>query len=215
VVGAHLSNDEALIAYINAGLDMHQEIAGVGLGIPTNQVTKVQRQFGKNMDFAVMYDSSIKGLLHNFSVDFPFLTYELAEYVINYARQKFPDLYMNALKFKNDAMHKGYVQTMFGRKRRFPYIDKENYNDVMKQATNTPIQGTASDVCLLSGIRIDNELEKDGIISHLVIHDGILMSGPKGYNTKKIVNIMTDVPFESKVNFGVDIKISQRWGEKE
>lgn len=210
-VGAHLSNDEVLIEYINSGRDIHKEMASIVFNKLEIQVTPNERQLAKNGFFAVMYFSTPRGFVFNFGRDFPGLTVKLADRIIDTVRMKFQRLYFWSLEIQKQVMEDHYITSLFGRKRRWDLISSENMKDVRKQATNTPIQASASDICLVSGIRLDKELPD--ILQHLPIHDGLLMSAPKSVDTEEVRCIMKDVPFESPVQFDVEIKRGERWGE--
>lgn len=207
VVGAHLADDDNLIGFINAGRDVYKEVGAVFF---KREITKLERQFVKNMVLAVMYNSSISGLVYNFKKSFPFLTEELAEKIIKLIREMFPQLYLRSLSVQQFVLEHNYIMSMFKRKRRFPLIDRWNRNDVLKEAANFPPQSGGSDICLLSGIRIDRECKE--VRQHMTNHDSLVGSMPMGYDTKEIINRMEDVPFDHKVNFRVDIKVGERWG---
>jgi DNA polymerase-1 len=130
---------------------------------------------------------------------------------MNVIRGEFKDLYLQALRFKVFAKEHHYAETLFGRKRMFPLITDENWEDIQKQATNTPIQGTASDINLLASMRCETEYPE--VLAHMLIHDSFVPSIPKNFDPEKIAQIMRDVPFESKVKFDVEYKISDRWGQ--
>ena len=220
-VGAHLSQDKNLIRRVNSE-DMHKEMAALIFNIPLEEVTKDQRFVAKTGVFAVMYFATIGGLVFNLKKDFPAINFELAEKMITFMRNEFPDLYEYSLKLQKLVVGeyeggkcivpgKHYTETLFGRKRYFPLITPATYKDVMKQATNTPIQGTATDICLLAGIRISKEIGWDKFRQQLIIHDSIggsLLSLEVGEQVKAI---MEDVPFDTDVNFEVESSIGDKW----
>jgi len=209
-VGAHMSQDQKLIEFINSGKDMHRLMAATVRGKTEDQVTKQERQFGKNMVFAVMFDAAVESMPYLFKKDFPFLDLPLAEKAVNVVRSSFPDLYLNALRLKVFAKENQYSITLFGRKRKYPFINDDNFDDVMKQATNMPIQGTASDINLLGSMRV--EKEEPDVKPHMIIHDSLVASVPKKYNIDNVVKIMEDVPFETNVKFEAEVKLCDRWG---
>lgn len=211
-VGAHCSNDDKLIEFLNSGGDMHREMAALILGVASTAVSKLERQFGKNVVFGVMYDILAKELVYTFKKDFPFLTLALATKAINLVRGQFPKLYLNALDYKVHVHKYGYVDTMFGRRRRFPLITNDNKKKILGQATNAPIQGGATDICLKAAMKID-ELLPDVKI-HFLVHDAIPNSIPinKPERADDIKAIMENVDFETRVKFVVDVKVGERWG---
>ena len=208
-VGAHMSGDAALIEFLNSGGDMHKEMASYILGVPISQITKLQRQFAKSMVFAVMYDADEKSLVFLFKKDFPFITPELSQRAVRMLRGRFPLLYDNALMLKKQALEQKYVKTIYGRKRRFPLITHENKKGILKQATNAPIQGSGSDICLLQA-RKASQLFPD-IIPHLLVHDSFVFSTPNRERVSDVQEVMSQVDFPTEVKFLTEAKVDQRW----
>ena len=75
---------------------------------------------------------------------------------------------------------KGYVETLFGRRRYIPEIKSNNY--MVRQfgsrvAMNTPIQGTAADIMKIAMINVYNKLKEENIDAKIVlqIHDELLL----------------------------------------
>lgn len=81
---------------------------------------------------------------------------------------------------KRFAYEHGYSCTMFGRRRRLPNlksrVDALRAN-AERQAVNAPIQGTGSDLTMLSLISINQQLKDAGMKSMLVatVHDSLVM----------------------------------------
>jgi DNA polymerase-1 len=211
-VGAHYCRDVMISRFLKEDRDIHKEMAARILNKPLNEVTKQERNFAKSMVFAIMYDATVYAILFTFKKDFPFLTEELARYAKASIQMEFPMLVVQAKEFQHFAEENHYSTTLFGRKRFYNLITKENKRDVHKRANNSPIQGTASDICLLSGMRIHKECPEVKI--HILVHDSIVASIPKGYNVNKLVEIMTTMPFETHIPFKVDHSIAERWGMK-
>ena len=80
---------------------------------------------------------------------------------------------------KKFAYKNGYVETMFGRRRRLPDLKSSLHRlraDAERQAINAPIQGTGSDLTLLSLIHINNYLKQHKMKSVIIatVHDSIV-----------------------------------------
>ena len=79
-----------------------------------------------------------------------------------------------------EAKEKGYVETIYHRRRYIPELKSNNYM-VRKfgdrAAMNTPIQGTAADIMKISMVKVFNELKKRNLRSKVVlqIHDELLI----------------------------------------
>ena len=82
-------------------------------------------------------------------------------------------------KTKKFALKHGYVETMFGRRRRLPDLKSKLpalKASAERQAINAPIQGTGSDLTLLSLIQINNFFKQNGLKSMMIatVHDSIV-----------------------------------------
>jgi DNA polymerase-1 len=111
----------------------------------------------------------------------------------------------------------------FGRHRRFGLIVDKNANQLQNEASNFPIQSTASDLTLLSAMHMLPELnELDAFVVN-VVHDSVLIEAPDRSDViRKAIKIAKEtmiwVPTEylrSKVPFDADAKIGRCWGKME
>ena len=87
-------------------------------------------------------------------------------------------------EIKIDAKEKGFVTTLFGRKRFIPELSATKKNLVAfgeRVAMNTPIQGTAADIIKLAMVRVDQRLEAEGLKTRLVlqVHDELILEAPE------------------------------------
>jgi DNA polymerase-1 len=74
------------------------------------------------------------------------------------------------------AREKGFVETMFGRKRYLPDILSRNSvvrGNAERNAINSPIQGSAADIIKIAMIRIQDSFEKEQLQTALIlqVHD--------------------------------------------
>jgi DNA polymerase I-like protein with 3'-5' exonuclease and polymerase domains len=110
--------------------------------------------------------------------------------------------------------------TPFGRKRRFGLVTPENRHVVMNEASNFPIQSTASDLTIISAIRMDPYLEEYGAYVVNLVHDSILVEGPGDPELTPIIcdiilRTMIETPtltLGSNVPFEADVKVGYKWG---
>jgi DNA polymerase-1 len=84
-------------------------------------------------------------------------------------------------KSKEIARQKGYVTTLFGRRRYLPDINSHNATVrgfAERNAINAPIQGTAADIIKVAMIRIHERFKKEGIKSKMIlqVHDELNFS---------------------------------------
>ena len=168
---AHISQDENMIHAFNHGEDIHKQAASKVLGIPIEEVTKEQRSSAKAVNFGIVYGISDFGLANQLGVS----NKQAKEYINQYLEK-----YQGIKHFMDDivesAKAKGYVETLFGRRRYIPEIKSSNY--MVRQfgsrvAMNTPIQGTAADIMKIAMINVNKALKEKHINVKIVlqIHD--------------------------------------------
>ena len=78
---------------------------------------------------------------------------------------------------------KGYVETLFGRRRYLPELKSGNFNMRAfgeRVARNMPIQGTAADIIKIAMIRVSDRLEREGLKAKLIlqVHDELIVECP-------------------------------------
>jgi DNA polymerase-1 len=84
-------------------------------------------------------------------------------------------------KAKLAAREKGYVTTLYGRRRYLPDINSANSTVrgfAERNAINAPIQGSAADIIKVAMIRIHNRFKAEGIRSKMIlqVHDELNFS---------------------------------------
>ena len=82
-----------------------------------------------------------------------------------------------------EAKEKGYVETLFGRRRYLPELKSGNFNMRAfgeRVARNMPIQGTAADIIKIAMIRVSDRLEREGLKAKLIlqVHDELIVECP-------------------------------------
>lgn len=174
-VAAIFSNDPALVQAYNEGKDVHRYVASKVFGVPEDKVTDDQRTQTKAVNFGLIYGKGAKSLAEDMKVSL-----EEAQEFLNKYFEEFKGVKQWLDKMKETVRKKKYVKTLTGRWRRLPGIDSNRrgvVNEALRMATNAPIQGTGSDITLISLIRINNELKKRKLKSCLCItvHDSIVL----------------------------------------
>jgi len=162
-VFASYSMDEFLLGVYRDGRDLHNEVA---IGMHGEDFTKEQRVMCKMFNFSYLYGGSE----YSFAEDAG-LNLDIArKFVQDYNR-----LMPQGLEYKRSQFRKlkreGYVETVFGRRRRFPFLIQRNYDDARKACVHMPCASTASDLTLLSGLKLNDE----GYDVVLMIHDEVIM----------------------------------------
>ena len=172
---AHISQDKHMLEAFKNGEDIHKQAASKVLGIPIEEVTKEQRGKAKAVNFGIVYGISDFGLAEQIGVS----RKEAKQYIEQYLEK-----YSGIKKFMDDiveeAKEKGYVETLFHRRRYIPELTSKNY--MVRQfgarvAMNTPIQGTAADIMKIAMIDTYNKLKEENLDAKLIlqVHDELII----------------------------------------
>jgi DNA polymerase-1 len=177
---AHLSADEGLIGAFRAGIDIHARTASELFGVPIERVTSEMRRTAKVVNFGVIYGISAFGLSEALNME-----RKDAERYINQYFERHPGVRAYSEKVLAHANDKGYVTTLFGRKRPIPELKSQNRNTRMqgeRLAVNSPIQGTAADIIKIAMIRIPERLARESLKARMIlqVHDELLLELPEG-----------------------------------
>jgi DNA polymerase-1 len=172
---ASLSKDDALLRAVEK--DAHRGMGAEVFGVPYGDITSEQRRIGKTCNFAIVYLVSAEGLA-------PILTEETgrlwsvqeADDLIENLKSKFPTLGKWQLFCEWHIRKYGYVVSPLGRRRYFGRKDAKDIRD----GTNTPIQGTASDFMLIGIINVKRLIEERDVAAYPIneVHDQIVLETP-------------------------------------
>lgn len=172
---AHMSGDEALIEAYAMSEDIHRITASKVFHTPFEDVTDLQRRNAKAVNFGIVYGISSFGLSQDLSIS----TKEAKAYIDQYF-ETYPGVKAFLDKLVSDAKERGYVETLYGRKRPVPELKSSNFMQRSfgeRIAMNSPIQGTAADIMKLAMIRTYDALKKAGLKSKLIlqVHDELII----------------------------------------
>ncbi|MBX2814119.1 MAG: DNA polymerase I [Myxococcales bacterium] len=212
---AHVSQDPVLLRAFQENHDIHQRTASELMGLPLNEVTKEQRRIGKTVNFATVYGQGATALSQILKIS--------RKEADNYINQYF-QLYSGVRSWLDNtirvAQQTGYVETLNGRRR---YIPELSSNAAMERAAgeriaaNTPIQGSAADICKAAMLVIDNALREKKLKSEMVlqIHDELLFECPE--NEVETVSALVRHHMSTIVILTVplvaDVGVGQNWAE--
>ena len=172
---AHMSGDEKLIQAYREAEDIHRLTASQVFHVPLDEVTPLQRRNAKAVNFGIVYGISSFGLSQDLSIT----RKEAAAYI-----QKYFETYPSIKGFLDGLVEqgkeKGYVSTMFGRRRPVPELKSSNFMQRSfgeRVAMNSPIQGTAADIIKIAMNRVYKRLRDENLKSRLVlqVHDELLI----------------------------------------
>ena len=177
---AHVSGDEALTAAFREGADVHRRTAGELFGVAPPAVTHEQRGVGKTVNFATIYGQGASALGQILGI----ARAEAADYIEKYFRT-YAGVRAWLDRTIEEAHACGYVTTITGRRRWIPELASNNPVDRQageRIAANTPIQGSAADLCKMAMVRIAGELESAKMRTRMLVqvHDELLFEAPEG-----------------------------------
>jgi DNA polymerase-1 len=212
---AHLSNDEGLISAFRNNLDIHTRTASELFGLPIDKVSAEMRRVAKTVNFGVIYGISPFGLSETLSIS----REEAKKYIEQYFLRH-PGVKDYIGKCIGDAKDKGYVVTLFGRRRAVPEILSRN--SVTRQlgerlAINSPIQGTAADIIKIAMINIQKIFREQNLRSKMIlqVHDELLFE----IRTQELETVTAVVKQEMEgvltlsVPLSVSISYGKNWAE--
>ena len=165
---AHMSGDEKLIQAYREAQDIHRLTASQVFHIPFDEVTELQRRNAKAVNFGIVYGISSFGLSQDLSIT----RKEAADYIEKYF-ETYPKIKGFLDSMIQEGKEKGYVTTMFGRRRPVPELSSGNFMQRSfgeRVAMNSPIQGTAADIIKIAMNRVYARLKAEGLKSRLVLH---------------------------------------------
>ena len=168
---AHLSGDKNMIDDFCSGHDIHAATAAKVYKKPIDEVTKDERRKAKVANFGIIYGISVFGLAERMNVD----RREAKELIENYFAT-YSGVQQYIEKCKQEAKEKGYVETVFHRKRYLPDINSHNAvvrGYAERNAVNAPIQGSAADIIKVAMVNIYRRMKADNMRSTMIlqVHD--------------------------------------------
>ncbi len=168
---ADLSQDKTMLDAFAHGHDIHAITAARIYHKPLEQVTGDERRKAKTANFGILYGISAFGLAQRLSIP-----RDEAKMLIDGYYTTFPQVRDYIDRSIAQAKEKGYVTTVYGRRRMLPDINSRNavvrgFSE--RNAINAPIQGTAADVIKLAMVRIYRRFQDEGIRSKMIlqVHD--------------------------------------------
>lgn len=168
---AHFSGDEHFISAFKNGEDIHRATAAKIFGVSLEEVTADQRRKAKSANFAISYGTTAFGLSQTLNIPRKEAQELIDSYFANYPKVKaLMDSYIDM------ARNKGYVETMFNRRRYLPDINSQNATIrgvAERNAINAPVQGSAADIIKIAMINIASKMEEQNLRSRMIlqVHD--------------------------------------------
>ncbi|HMM21725.1 MAG TPA: DNA polymerase I [Selenomonadales bacterium] len=212
---AHMAGDGVLIDAFRHNKDIHTATAAEVFGLEESQVTFLMRSRAKAVNFGIVYGISDYGLARDIGVP----RKEAGEYIERYF-SRYPGVKLYIDRMVADAREKGYVTTMFGRRRYLPEIHSSNFNQrsfAERTAMNTPIQGTAADIIKKAMIDVYRRLKAAALRSRILlqVHDELVLevTADEVDQVAKIVKEAMEGAVSLSVSLTTDTKYGKSWAE--
>ena len=212
---AHLSGDRNMIGDFLSGNDIHAATASKIFGVDIKDVTREMRSRAKTANFGIIYGISSFGLSERLTIG----RKEAKELIDGYFNS-----YPGVKKYMDEsirkAREKGYVTTMFGRRRYLRDIQSRNQvvrGNAERNAINAPIQGTAADIIKVAMVRIHERLKTEGFASKMIlqVHDELIfevLPGELERLTEMVVREMSEA-VKLDIPLKVDCGTGKNWLE--
>ena len=213
---AHISGDEHLIAAFKEGADIHTSTAMRVFGIDkAENVTANDRRNAKAVNFGIVYGISDFGLSNNLGI-----TRKQAKSYIDTYFDRYPGIKAYMENVVREAKDKGYVETLFKRRRELPDINSRNFNVrsfAERTAINSPIQGSAADILKIAMINLDKALQAGGFKAKMLlqVHDEIVLEVPNDelIAIRELVKDTMEAAVALAVPLRADENAGQSWYE--
>jgi len=207
---AHLCGDKTLVEAFHNNQDVHRLTASLIYNVSEAEVVDSMREVAKRVNFGIVYGQSAYGLSKDLAIPINQAQDFIDAYFLRYPKvREFIDTQIN--KAKTD----GFVTTLMGRRRYIPEINSKNMGIrqfAERQAVNTPIQGTASDLIKMAMVKISKQIQDDSLASKMIlqIHDELVFDLPTV--ELKILTKLVKEEMEQVKKLDVPIKIDMKKG---
>ncbi len=210
---ADFSGDQGFIDAFNSGADLHRVTAAQVFGVPADQVTRVQRDFGKSLNFGVVYGIGAQ----RFSI-MTGMTLTEAEDVLRKYFATYRQLDNWLRDAANRAVRERYARTASGRLARFNFDaeDKQAVSGTQRNGKNTPIQGSSADILKRALRLLHDELKQTNANIVNIVHDEIVVESDAA-EAEAVSEIMERTmcaageEYVTKVPIKVESEIADEW----
>ncbi len=210
---AHLSGDSAFVEAFEQGGDIHRQTAAIIFGVAQDQVTPEMRARAKTINFGTIYGQGAFALSRQLGI-----TQDDAKRFIEQYFTRFAGVRAWLDRTVAEAREKGYVETLFGRRRYIPELKDRNYNIRAfgeRTATNSPLQGSAADLIKIAMVRIAGALSEQGLASRMIlqVHDELVVEVPGGEEkaATELVKRHMERAAELRVPLVVSVGMGMNW----
>ena len=217
---AHISEDHGLIGAFIRDLDIHSSVCHSVFKIPYDEChDHPKRTIAKNINFGIPY-----GIGANKLASFILDETAVAQSYIDKYFETYPGVQAYIKATHEEAYKHGFVETMFGRKRRLPLARSLNSAQAFgakRQAQNAPIQMAAGGLIKRATVLHDTLLRQNNWPYRLLlqIHDELVYEVDSAWLKQNLKSMqILENAMCSIVKLSVPIKVScerlSRWGNK-
>ncbi|MBW2610539.1 MAG: DNA polymerase I [Deltaproteobacteria bacterium] len=214
-VFAHYSGDDTFKEAFKKKADIHSRTASEILGVTPDEVTRDMRRIAKAINFGIIYGMGPRKLADDLGID----NKTAKNYIESYYKR-----YAGVTRYKEEmvrtARDKGYVTTLFNRRRYLPEINSEKQRvraEAERMAVNTPIQGTAADLIKKAMINIHERLMREHLKTRMLlqVHDELVFEVPEDEIelVSPIIKKEMETVYGLDVPLKVDIGFGKNWYE--
>jgi len=212
-IAAALSNDKTMLEAFKNGEDIHTRTAAEIWETAPDKVTPEMRRNAKAVNFGIMYGMGAMGLAAGTGI-----SRDEAQAFIEKYFSVHKGIYKYLESIKQAAYEKGFVETLFGRRRFFPELQTEHQgmkSAAEREAVNHPIQGTAADLMKLAMIRLYEipQIFQSRWKMILQVHDELIFEVPEieAEEAAKIIKKTMEQVYDLGVPIVVEASIGKSW----
>lgn len=208
---AHAANDENMINAFKHDEDIHKMTAAMVFNIPFEEVTSAERTRAKAVNFGIVYGIGEFSLSQDLKIPIKLAKQYIEDYLKTYPSIR--DFMQNTVA---EGREKGYVTTMFSRRRYLPELKSTNKNIQAfgeRMAMNAPIQGTAADIIKIAMVNVHKALKEKSLKAKLIlqVHDELIIESPE--SEKDAVTEILRYEMENAAKLSLPLKVDLETGK--
>ena len=222
---AHIADEDNMRKAFLLGKDLHTYTASLVFGKPEGEVTKEERQIAKAVSFLIVYGGGAFNLSETLNI-----SKKRAEKIIAQYAKVYPGIFKYMSTVNASILEKGYITTLFGRRRNLPDVESPLYkikSRALRQGLNFTVQSAASDVLVCAVLGIVDTLKKRNLSAAFkaTVHDSLEFTSPKE-ETQEVCSIIRDemincnymkntLGIQLSVPLEIDLEVGSSFGDGE
>ncbi|MBI3160267.1 MAG: DNA polymerase I [Chloroflexi bacterium] len=213
---AHMADDQDMLQAFREDQDIHAATAAAIYGVPLEQVSSEMRRHAKAINFGLIYGMSAFGLTRTTDLTLA----EAEDFVAAYFK-RFTGVKEFLDKTRKQAQEQEYVETLLGRRRYFHGLgtqaNTQIRNRMLREAINSPVQGTAADIMKLAMLDVQRALEENGSPARMLlqVHDELVLESPQAEleQVAGLVQARMTQAYPLKVPLKTEARAGLNWGK--